>query len=208
MKPPPTETAAQTDLRMRASLHVLVADQQAALAQGLPPGDRAGHEAALAAFPVWCVQREFGIHWSAAEQTVWQRVSELLLAGAQAQALGADLVALLRDPALEWDEAQEIDWVVRWWDAARLAGLPVDADFGECWRTFEWRCLLHDLSELGRICCARHRDGAPAPAPAPAELSRHLVQANRVALRYGPLKPLLRLLEPLSGARVQAGFTF
>jgi hypothetical protein len=29
-----------------------------------------------------------------------------------------------------------------------------------------------------------------------------------VALRYGPLKPLLRLLEPLSGARVQAGFTF
>jgi|GEM_PF-2946976 len=208
MKPLPTDPSAQTDLRMRTRLHTLVAEQQAALAVGLPPWDRAGHEAALAGFPVWCVQREHGIDWSAAEQAAWQRVSDLLLAGvqAQAQALDGGLVALLRDPALDGDEAQEIDGVVRWWDAARLAGLPVDADFGACWRAFEWLGLVHDLSALGRVCCARHRDGAAAPAP--AELARLLAHASRVALRYGPLKPLLRLLEPLSGARAQAGFTF
>jgi hypothetical protein len=83
--------------------------------------------------------------------------------------------------------------------------LPVDADFGECWRACEWQGLLHDLSAMGLACRARHQDGPP---PASADLSRPLARASRVALRYGPLKPLLRLLEPLSGARVQAGFTF
>jgi hypothetical protein len=29
-----------------------------------------------------------------------------------------------------------------------------------------------------------------------------------VAMRYAPLRPLLRLLEPLSGAGVRAGYTF
>jgi len=29
-----------------------------------------------------------------------------------------------------------------------------------------------------------------------------------VALRYRPLAPLLRLLEPMSGGEVKAGFTF
>jgi hypothetical protein len=31
---------------------------------------------------------------------------------------------------------------------------------------------------------------------------------RKVALRYRPLAPLLRLLEPLSGAAVKAGYTF
>ena len=31
---------------------------------------------------------------------------------------------------------------------------------------------------------------------------------SKVALRYAPLQPLLRLLEPLSGATVRAGYTF
>ena len=32
--------------------------------------------------------------------------------------------------------------------------------------------------------------------------------ATKVALRYRPLQPLLPLIEPLSGAAVQAGYTF
>ena len=32
---------------------------------------------------------------------------------------------------ISWDEEQELDWAVRYWQQARAAGLPVDADF---WR--------------------------------------------------------------------------
>jgi hypothetical protein len=53
------------------------------------------------------------------------------------------------------------------------------------------------------------------PAEAPrrqaslcADLPRFFAYATKVALRYRPLAPLLRLLEPLSGAAVKAGYTF
>ncbi len=160
---------------------------------------------ALLLFPEWCVAREFGITWTEAEQATWQRVAGLLAAAAGEHPAVADLVALLRDPPFDGDETQEIDRAVRWWDAARRAGLPVDADFGECWRAYEWQGLLHDLSAMGLACRAKHQD---AQLQATADLPHRLAHASRVALRYGPLKPLLRLLEPLSGARVQAGFTF
>jgi hypothetical protein len=35
-----------------------------------------------------------------------------------------------------------------------------------------------------------------------------LAAASKVALRYGPLKPLLRLLQPLQGETLGAGYTF
>jgi aminoglycoside/choline kinase family phosphotransferase len=168
-----------------------------------PPGTTPAQTLPL--FPEWCVAREFGITWSHAEQATWQRITGLLLAAASEQTVVADLVALLRDPAFDGDESAEIDTAVRWWDAARRSGLPVDADFGEVWRACEWQGLLHDLCAMGLACRARHQDGQPQ---ATADLPRRLASASRVALRYGPLKPLLRLLEPLSGARVQAGFTF
>ncbi len=170
---------------------------------------------ALALFPEWCVSREFGVNWTEAEQATWQRIAGLLLVAAAEQAVVADLVARLRDQALLGDEVQEIDSAVRWWDVARRGGLPVDADFGECWRAYEWQGLLQDLTEAGQACRAKHQDAQPQEAQRqdvqPQDttvLPRLLAHAGRVALRYGPLKPLLRLLEPLSGARVQAGFTF
>lgn len=130
-----------------------------------------------------------------------------VLGGGDAYAgpIGLDLVTLLRDTACDGDEAQELDRAVRWWELARRAGLPVDADFGECWRALEWLGLMRDLTELGRVCREPQREGAD---PAATELPRLLGQAGKVALRYAPLKPLLRLLEPLSGARVESGFTF
>jgi aminoglycoside/choline kinase family phosphotransferase len=198
-------TPAQADGMMREALQALVADQQAALASGVAPFDAAALASALALFPECCVTREFGVSWRAAEQASWQRIGSLLVAAACEQPVGDGLVALLRDAAFDWDEPQEIDWAVRWWDAARRAGLPVAADFGECWRAYEWLGLLHDLTAMGGACRAKQVDGQ---RDATADLPRLLAHAGRVALRYGPLKPLLRLLEPLSGARVAAGFTF
>ena len=120
-----------------------------------------------------------------------------------------DLASLLRDAFISWDEPQELDWAVRWWQLARQEGLPLGdtmaADFGEVWRALEWMGLQRHLKVMGIFCRLKHRDGKPLYAD---DLPRFLGYAQKVALRYGPLKPLLTLLEPLSGARVAAGFTF
>jgi aminoglycoside/choline kinase family phosphotransferase len=120
-----------------------------------------------------------------------------------------DLASLLRDAFLTWDEAQELDWAVRWWEQARRAGLPLSEtmsqDFGEFWRALEWMGLQRHLKVLGIFCRLKHRDGKPRYAE---DLPRFFAYANKVALRYRPLKPLVQLLEPLSGQRIEAGFTF
>lgn len=105
------------------------------------------------------------------------------LGGTGAGPLTADIGRLLRRQPL--DEAAELDLAVRWWQLARAAGLPVEADFGECLRLLEWTWLLQALVQ-------QQADAA----------------AVKVALRYDSLKPLLVLLEPLSGTAPQAGFTF
>ena len=120
-----------------------------------------------------------------------------------------DLACLLRDAFISWDEAQELDWGVRWWQQARAAGVPLGdemaADFGEFWRALEWMGLQRHLKVMGIFCRLKHRDGKPRYAE---DLPRFFQYVTRVALRYGPLKPLLALIEPLSGQRVQSGFTF
>jgi len=66
------------------------------------------------------------------------------------------LAALLRPPELAWqawDEAQEIDWAVRHWQACRAAGLldeELEADFGEYWRRIEWSAVKQHLVLLGQ----------------------------------------------------------
>ncbi len=116
-----------------------------------------------------------------------------------------DMASLLRDAFWSWPEEQELDWAVRAWEASRRAGLPVDADFGEHWRQLEWMGLQRHLKVLGIFCRLKHRDGKARYA---ADLPRFFGYATRVAMRYRPLQPLLRLLEPLSGAAVKEGFTF
>jgi aminoglycoside/choline kinase family phosphotransferase len=116
-----------------------------------------------------------------------------------------DIASLLRDAFLSWPEEQEIDWAVRWWQAARKAGVPVAEDFGECWRALEWMGLQRHLKVLGIFCRLKHRDGKAGYA---ADLPRFFGYATRVALRYRPLAPLLKLLEPMSERTVAAGYTF
>jgi aminoglycoside/choline kinase family phosphotransferase len=116
-----------------------------------------------------------------------------------------DIASLLRDAFVSWDEATEIDWAVRWWQAARARGLPVAEDFGECWRQIEWMGMQRHLKVAGIFCRLKHRDGKPAYA---ADLPRFFDYLTKVALRYTPLKKLLPLLEPLSGRAVASGFTF
>ncbi|HMW23991.1 MAG TPA: aminoglycoside phosphotransferase, partial [Burkholderiaceae bacterium] len=111
-----------------------------------------------------------------------------------------DLASLLRDAFISWDEEREIDWAVRWWSEARRSGVPLGeamaSDFGEFWRALEWMGLQRHLKVLGIFCRLKHRDGKSAYA---ADLPRFFAYATKVAQRYAPLKPLLALLEPMSG---------
>ncbi|CAN5509598.1 phosphotransferase [soil metagenome] len=108
-----------------------------------------------------------------------------------------DVASLLRDAFISWDESQEIDWAVRYWQAARKAGLPLQDDFGEFWRELEWMGLQRHLKVLGIFCRLNHRDGKPKYSE---DLPRFFAYAHKVAARYNDLRPLSRLLEPLMGA--------
>ena len=113
-----------------------------------------------------------------------------------------DMASMLRDAFLSWDEEREIDWAVRYWEAARRAALPVGSDFGEFWRQLEWIGLQRHLKVLGIFCRLKHRDGKPKYS---ADLPRFFAYATKVASRYRELVPLIELLEPLSGfERVEA----
>ena len=119
-----------------------------------------------------------------------------------------DIASLLRDAFHSWDEAQEIDWAVRWWQQARTAGVLGDHamadDFGEAWRALEWIGLQRHLKVLGIFCRLKQRDGKPAYS---ADLPRFFGYASRVALRYRVLKPLVALIEPMTGALTRTGFS-
>ena len=114
-----------------------------------------------------------------------------------------DLACLLRDAFISWDEELEIDWAVRYWQAARTAGLELPDDFGEFWRQVEWMGLQRHLKVLGIFCRLKHRDGKPKYSE---DLPRFFNYAHKVAARYNELRPLSRLLEPLMGAQRVEGF--
>jgi len=230
---------------MRDAAKALVHFQLGLDASTLPAFDEALIARELALFPEWCVQREFGVTWTAPQQQTWERICRLLIDSALGQPQVAvhrdwmprnlmvcspnnganpgildfqdavrgpityDLASMLRDAFISWDEERELDWAVRWWEQARRAGVPLGEhlghDFGELWRALEWMGLQRHLKVLGIFCRLKHRDGKPRYAQ---DLPRFFGYATRVALRYAPLKPLLGLLEPLSGSQVSSGFTF
>ena len=114
-----------------------------------------------------------------------------------------DVASLLRDAFISWNEEQEIDWAVRYWQSARKAGLPMPDDFGEFWRALEWMGLQRHLKVLGIFCRLKHRDSKPGYS---ADLPRFFTYAHKVASRYNGLRPLGRLLEPLMGVQRVEGF--
>jgi aminoglycoside/choline kinase family phosphotransferase len=106
-----------------------------------------------------------------------------------------DVVSLLRDAFISWEEERVLDWSVRYWEKARAARLPVSADFAEFWRAFEWMGLQRHLKVLGIFARINYRDGKPKYL---ADTPRFLRYARAVAGRYVKLAPLARLLDALA----------
>jgi N-acetylmuramate 1-kinase len=216
---------------MRDAIAALVQWQSRADANALPPYDDALLHRELQLFPDWCVAKEYGVTWTAEQQSRWDKVCDLLVANALAQPTVAvhrdymprnlmvcppeagnpgildfqdavrgpityDIACLLRDAFISWEEEQEIDWAVRYWQQARKASLLVPDDFGDFWRQLEWMGLQRHLKVLGIFCRLKHRDGKPNYS---RDLPRFFRYAHKVAVRYNGLGPLAHLLEPLMG---------
>ena len=60
-----------------------------------------------------------------------------------------DLVSLLRDAFIGWDEEFVLDLVIRYWEQARAAGLPVPPEFDEFYRWFERMGVQRHLKVAG-----------------------------------------------------------
>ncbi len=116
-----------------------------------------------------------------------------------------DLVSLLRDAYIVWDEVVQLDWAVRYWERARRAGLPVDADFGAFWRDFEWIGVQRQLKVLGIFARLAHRDGKPGYL---ADMPRVMAYLRGACRRYQALEPLLRLVDAIEGRVPVTGHTF
>jgi hypothetical protein len=106
-----------------------------------------------------------------------------------------DMVSLVRDAFLSWDEQRVLDWAARYWEKAKRASLPVAADYGEFWRAFEWMGLQRHLKVLGIFARINYRDGKPKYL---ADTPRFLKYVRDVAERYAPLHPLAKLLDQLA----------
>ncbi|MDF8365060.1 aminoglycoside phosphotransferase family protein [Achromobacter anxifer] len=116
-----------------------------------------------------------------------------------------DLASLVTDARTTWEEPQQLDWAIRYWEMARAAGLPVDADFAEFHRAYEWMGLQRNLRILGVFARLHHRDGK---AHYQAHMPRVSGYVRQVAQRYGVFAPLLRLLDKLENRQVSVGYTF
>lgn len=116
-----------------------------------------------------------------------------------------DLASLLTDARTTWDEPQQLDWGIRYWELARAAGLPVSSDFAEFHQAYEWMGLQRNLRILGVFARLAHRDGKEAYL---AHIPRVNAYVRQVAARYIALRPLIRLLDKVDGAQVTVGYTF
>ncbi|MDA8094851.1 MAG: phosphotransferase [Betaproteobacteria bacterium] len=113
-----------------------------------------------------------------------------------------DLVSLFKDAYIEWEEARVREWTVRYWERARSAGLPVQADFGEFYRDFEWMGVQRHIKVLGIFARLYHRDGKSGYLKDMPLVRRGVLSACR---RYPELSFMVRLLERLEASAARDG---
>ncbi|OGB20729.1 MAG: aminoglycoside phosphotransferase [Burkholderiales bacterium RIFCSPLOWO2_02_FULL_57_36] len=116
-----------------------------------------------------------------------------------------DLVSLLRDAYIQWDEELVLDWAIRYWERAKRAGLPVNPDIDAFYRDFEFMGLQRHLKVLGIFARLYHRDGKDGYLN---DLPLVMEYTRKTAQRYKELRPLIRLLDALEGSAPKIGYTF
>lgn len=116
-----------------------------------------------------------------------------------------DLVSLLKDAYIAWDEPRLLDWAIRYWEKARAQSLPVPPDFAVFHRDFEWMGVQRHIKVLGIFARLFHRDGKSGYLK---DMPRVMHYLRGACERYRELNPLLRLLDQLESRQAKAGYSF
>jgi aminoglycoside/choline kinase family phosphotransferase len=116
-----------------------------------------------------------------------------------------DLASIYKDAYIKWEEDRVLDWSVRYWEAARKAGLPVHADFGDFYRDFEWMGVQRHIKVLGIFARLCHRDGKDGYLK---DMPLVMDYLRRACQRYNGLGDFLRLLDVIEGKAAEVGYTF
>lgn len=116
-----------------------------------------------------------------------------------------DLVSLLKDAYIRWDEERVLDWCIRYWERARKAGLPVHSDFHDFYRDFEWMGVQRHIKVLGIFARLCHRDGKEGYLK---DMPLVMAYLRKACERYSGLGPLLRLLDELENRQATVGYSF
>jgi hypothetical protein len=95
--------------------------------------------------------------------------------------------------------------VIRYWEAARKARLPVATDFYEFYRDFEWMGVQRHIKVLGIFARLYHRDGKDGYLK---DLPLVMGYLRKACERYSELHPMVRLLDQLEDKSAQVGYTF
>ncbi len=94
---------------------------------------------------------------------------------------------------------------MRYWERAKKASLPAQADFAQFYRDFEWMGVQRHLKVLGIFARLYYRDGKDAYLKDLPLVMQYLRDACE---RYSDLSPLLKLLDELEGRAMQVGYSF
>lgn len=116
-----------------------------------------------------------------------------------------DIASLVMDARTTWEEQQQLDWAIRYWEMARKAGLAVPSDFADFHIDYEYMGLQRNLRILGVFARLALRDNKKHYL---AHIPRVNAYVRQVANRYIIFKPLLRLLDRLDNIETTVGYTF
>ncbi|MHC6223654.1 aminoglycoside phosphotransferase family protein [Pseudomonas sp. X10] len=108
-----------------------------------------------------------------------------------------DITCLFKDAFLSWPQARVEGWLHGYWQRAKAAGIPVQADFEDFHRASDLMGVQRHLKVIGifaRIC---HRDGKPRYV---ADVPRFFAYIEEVIGRRAELAELGQLIAELQGA--------
>ena len=103
-----------------------------------------------------------------------------------------DLVSLLKDAYIEWDEDFLLDQVVRYWENSKKVGLIKNADFSYFYEDFEWMGVQRHLKILGVFSRLSIRDKKDQYLKDIPLVEKYLMHTSE---RYKSLHPLRRILD-------------
>ena len=116
-----------------------------------------------------------------------------------------DVISLFKDAFISWEEERILDWIIKYWEKAKKASLPVPHDFGVFYEQVEWMGLQRHLKVLGIFARLNYRDGKSSYI---CDTPRFVSYILAVARRYQELKPLVSILEHVEDSPSSTGFTF